>query len=200
MNARSRTKLYVTAALVCALSGVGAAAVSAAVSHRASKRTGGLGPASEARAIARGPSTATRVFAADGLNARVLGDASGRCLALVRAHRESSTCGSFAEIDEGQSIAVADECGSSGQNRMTISGLAPEGSETVRLRFSDESHLDTSVEAGAFVFQGTNPGAEDPYPVGVQWRGSGGTDLGSAELPVEGDRFCIEPPEAPATP
>jgi hypothetical protein len=37
---------------------------------------------------------------------------------------------------EGQAVAVADECGSSGENLMEITGLAPEGTAKVHLTMS----------------------------------------------------------------
>jgi hypothetical protein len=60
--------------------------------------------------------------------------------------------------------------------------------------------VDARVEQGAFLFAGTNPAAAAPYPDGVTWLGAGGRVLGTAALPVDGNRFCIEPPSAPVAP
>ena len=198
MTSRKKMQVCLLGALLCAMFGVSAVAVSAAVSP--AKHASVTGASRPARIADNQTSPPITVFAGSSHDARVSGDASERCLVRGNGPRTTETCGTSADIDEGQTIGVSDECGSSGSNRMTITGLAPEGTHTVRLRFSDGSSKDTTVEAGAFIFEGTNPGTGDPYPTGVRWLGSGGTDLGTAELPVVGDQFCIEPPEPPAAP
>jgi hypothetical protein len=130
------------------------------------------------------------VFAGSGIEASVVSNATGRCL-VRRGIAGGATCGTLAEVNRGETISVTDECGTSEADRMTISGLAPDGTATVRLARTDGSSEDSVVQAGAFLFEGTNPHAGEPYPDGVTWLNSSGAAIGSSALPVQGDRFCI---------
>lgn len=93
--------------------------------------------------------------------------------------------------EDGQGIAVTDECSISGKNRMEIVGIAPEQASSVKLVYSDASSKTTPVVEGAFAFNGTNPGQSEPYPTAVEWLGSEGTNDGAASLPVVEDEFCL---------
>ncbi len=205
MITQSRLTLALVAVILSALTVFAAGAVGAAGLHRVhpAHKSRARGVSSRPRTVsvaALTDSPGTPVFAGSALDAHVVARASYRCLTLGTRHAQGQACGTRAEINEGSIIAVTDECGSSGSNRMNIAGLAPEGTETVRLRYSDGSSEETPVEDGAFLFAGSNPTPGAPYPDGVRWLGAGGADLGAAELPVVGDQFCIEPPEPPAAP
>jgi hypothetical protein len=187
------------AVTTAALGGIGGGTYAALASRPAA-------PATAAQAAARtapGPKHLIRGFElrgaksvpvftlANGDHVKVLEARNARCLVRTRHGRLSGeACASSAGVHGGSAILVSDECGSSGENRMAITGLAPEGATSVRLKESDgASHL-TSVVEGAFRFQGTNPGADDPYPIEVQWLHEG-TATGSSALPVNGDEFCL---------
>jgi len=119
-----------------------------------------------------------------------------RCLLrTVAGHLAGEACADT-DINEGaRSITVSDECAAGGQNRMEITGLAPEGTTTVRLDYTNDTHEDTTVLDGAFRFEGTNPAPGAAYPTGVEWL-SNGVSGGSAPLPVKEDEFCL-PAEEP---
>jgi hypothetical protein len=159
------------------------------------------GPWRLVRANGLSPASAQPVFRLrNGQTVSVLSGAGGKCLLQRSKSVGGETCGSLDAIDEGEAISVTDECGSSGHGLMEITGLAPAGVREVRLEKTDATHEDAAVEAGAFKFEGTNPASGAPYPNEIEWRGKGGTDAGTATLPVRGDEFCIAPPEAPAEP
>lgn len=136
--------------------------------------------------------TAVPVFTLEnGEHVMVLKARGSRCLLRTRHGRPSGeACASTAGVHGESAIVVTDECGSSGENRMEITGLAAEGATSVRLKESDGNSRLTSVVEGAFRFQGTNPGAGDPYPTEVQWLHEG-TASGTSGLPVNGDEFCL---------
>jgi len=149
------------------------------------------GPGRFARAYGLNPAEGTVAFSlGNGQSVSVVGDTSGECLIRSGVGGTSEGCDALAAVNEGKGIWVADECGSSGQNRMEITGLAPEGASSVRLDSSNGGHEETTVVDGAFRFEGTNPDAGAPYPAGVEWVASNGHPSGEASLPVNGDEFC----------
>jgi hypothetical protein len=189
----------VLAVTTAVLGGVGGGTYAAVASR-------GTAPATAAQAAARtvpGPKRLVRGYELRGAKAipvftlkngehvKVLKGRGVRCLLRTRHGRVSGeACASAAAVHGESAILVTDECGSSGENRMEITGLAPEDTTSVRLKESDGSSHVTSVVEGAFRFQGTNPGAVDPYPTEVQWLHNG-TASGTSSLPVNGDEFCL---------
>jgi len=156
------------------------------------------GPGHLLRAEGASITKAKQVFTlADGDELSVASGPSGRCLLRRRKGKPAGeACASEDGIEAGHGISVADECGYSGQNRMQITGLAPEGVRTVRLQWSDGTNQETEVIDGAFRFEGHNPAASEPYPTGVQWIAANGSSEESAPLPVNGAEFCL-PAEEP---
>jgi hypothetical protein len=197
---KRRSGLTVGALIVLALAAaaVGAYAVASADSGVQpgpieSLRAGPGGPGVFARASGLNPADATPVFALrDGREVSVVANASAKCLiSKVGAHTAGETCDTLAAIAEGRAISVSDECTAGGQQLMEVTGLAPEGVASVRLLSSDGSYQTATVVDGAFKFDGANPAEGAPYPTGVAWIASGGASVGTAQWPVEGDRFCL---------
>jgi hypothetical protein len=154
--------------------------------------SGAGGPNGFATAQGLDPADATHVFTlADGVSVGVVGNGLSRCLIRGIAGRTAATCASTAAISEGHGISVADECGTSGSDRMEITGLAPAGAVSARLLSTDGTSRSTPVTDGAFRFDGTNPSEGAPYPIEVEWAAAGGAGTGDAALPVEGDQFCL---------
>jgi len=121
-------------------------------------------------------------------------NSQGKCLLGEREGRPlSETCASTSGIARGEGITVNDECAPSGKQRMTIAGLAPENTTSVRLRISDGTSRSATVQNGTFGFEGTNPTSNGPYPTGVEWV-SPSTSTPVAEWPVDGNQYC-EPAE-----
>jgi hypothetical protein len=128
---------------------------------------------------------------ANGQRVGLVSNATAKCLVLSFSSRfAGETCATTAEIAEGHGVSIADECATTGKNLMEITGLTPEGVLGVRLISSDGTSRSTSVVDGAFKFDGTNPVASGPYPMGVEWLGSDASRVGTAGLPVAGDQFC----------
>jgi hypothetical protein len=127
------------------------------------------------------------------LRGQLVGEA---CTGPPTEHGDTARAADTDSAEAERSITVSDECSSTGENRMEITGLAPEGTTTVRLDFTDNSHKTTSVVDGAFRFEGTNPAPGAAYPTGVEWL-TNGISEGSAPLPVKGDEFCL-PAEEPS--
>ena len=188
-----RSRLLLVGLLVAAL-GAGAAAIALAdgspgtpVEQLQSH------PGSEAFIAPYGVHASERqaVFTLDnGQTVSVIDKESTRCLLHGKESQVTGRCFADEAVNAGEAVTVSDECGSSGSNRMEITGLAPDGAATVKLNSSDGTSMETSVVDGAFRFEGTNPGQGEPYPTGVEWVSSGGTSTGSAGLPVNGDEFC----------
>jgi hypothetical protein len=155
-------------------------------------RTGTTGLGRFARADGLTSSDATPVFTlSNGDSVGVVESAVAKCLIRSLNGYSGETCATTAEIAEGKGISVGDECGSTGKNLMEITGLAPDGAVSVRLKISNGAVQTTAVVDGAFKFDGTNPAQGAPYPTGVEWIASSGAAIGSAGLPVQGDDFCL---------
>ncbi len=184
------------AALALALTGV---AVSSAFESQSPSTT--LTPA-QAEAKVKDPNydikshglstaTPTDVFTmANGSSVSVLGSGNDRC---VKPEYGEARCGDPVEIAAGQTIEVVDECGAKERNRMEVTGLAPTSATTALLASSDGSSITSSVVDGAFKFDASNPVSGGPYPTHVVWLDSSGTVVASADLPVRGNDFCIQP-------
>jgi hypothetical protein len=197
MRIGSRKGLLVAGALTTAL------AVSAVGAYAAASSGTDAGPGEQAATVAPGPE---RQLRASGLNASeaqplfslangervgLVSNAATKCLVRSLGSRfAGETCATTAEIAEGHGVSITDECATTGNNLMEITGLAPEGVLSVRLISSDGTSRSTSVLTGAFKFDGTNPVAGAPYPTGVEWLGSDAGRVGTAGLPVNGDQFC----------
>jgi hypothetical protein len=150
------------------------------------------GPGRFMRAYGLSSAEATTVFSlGNGQTVSIVGGTLGKCLIRSGVGGSSEGCDTPAVIDEGKAIWVADECATSGENRMEITGLAPEGVSAVRLDKSNGTHEEARVADGAFEFEGTNPASGDPYPTSVEWLDASGASVGEASLPVNGDEFCI---------
>jgi len=147
-----------------------------------------------ARAYGMSVTEGAEVFTlGNGARISVAETATAKCLFIAKDGDVGETCDSNVAINEGKAIDVADECGSSGENRMEITGLAPNSAARVRLNLSDGPGGTTPVTDGAFKFDGANPASTAPYPTGVTWIASDGAPAGEAALPVEGDKFCLPP-------
>ncbi len=197
MRIGSRKSLLVAGALTTALAVSGAGAYAAASSGT------DAGPGEQAATVAPGPE---RQLRANGLNASeaqplfslangdrvgLVSNAVTKCLVRSLGSRfAGEMCATTAEVAEGHGISITDECATTGDDLMEITGLAPEGVVGVRLIHSDGTSQSTSVASGAFRFDGTNPVAGGPYPTGIEWVGSNGGSVGTAGLPVDGDQFC----------
>ena len=128
---------------------------------------------------------------ANGERVGLVTNAAAKCLVRSLDGRAAGEmCATTAEIAAGHGISITDECATTGNELMEITGLAPAGAVGVRLISSDGTSQSTSVANGAFEFDGTNPVAGGPYPTGVEWIGSDGDSVGTAGLPVDGDHFC----------
>jgi len=137
-------------------------------------------------------SDATPAFSLqNGETVSVASSGANRCVVHTLGGKATGRCYPIAAVAQGEDITVFDECGSSGKHLMEISGLAPAGTVTVRLVESDGTSQTTSVAAGAFRFEGTNPVAGGPYPTAAEWVASDGSGSGRAPLPVSGGRFCV---------
>ncbi len=144
-----------------------------------------------ARAYGMTVAEGSEVFTlANGAKISVAKTASAECLFAAKGESTGETCDSNAAIDQGKAIAVTDECGTSGEHRMEITGLAPAEAAKARLNISDSTTESTSVQGGAFRFEGTNPGEASPYPISVTWLRANNSEVTTAALPVEGDEFC----------
>jgi hypothetical protein len=185
------------AAIVVAAASMGAYAAAnsgsgAGVSSLQQLRTGAPGLGRFARADGLTPSDATPVFTlANGESVGVVENSAAKCLIRSLDGHSDETCATTAEIAEGKGISVGDECGSAGKNLMEITGLAPDGTVSVRMKSSDGTAQTATVVDGTFKFDGTNPAQGAPYPTGVEWVASSGATIGSADLPVQGDDFCL---------
>lgn len=177
------------AAMAGSLGGSAADAAAQSATHASAVPAGPGGPALRDAMSA----TAVPVFTlANGEQVRVARTASGRCLLGTRGiRRVAAVCASNEQTADGRAITVTDECGYAGESRMEITGLAPEGTSAVKLRYSDDASRETTVNEGAFRFEGTNPAEGDPYPTGVEWLNANGLGEGTAPLPVNGDEFCL---------
>lgn len=152
----------------------------------------GGGPGRFARSYGLNPAEATPVFALhDGQAVAVLASASARCLIRTGDGQSGETCDTVAAVNQGKAVSVLDECGTGGRNLMEITGLAPDGTATARLMWSDGNQHTTSVIDGAFRFEGTNPAPGAAYPVGIAWFNGEDSALGEAAFPVSGDQFCL---------
>jgi hypothetical protein len=127
----------------------------------------------------------------DGQTVSVIDSGSTRCMLHGVEAKVAGRCFTEEAVSAGEAITVGDECGSGGENRMEITGLAPEGTVGVRLNSSDGASQETTVVDGAFRFEGTNPAEDGPHPTGVEWLDGNGAASGSAALPVSGDGFCL---------
>jgi hypothetical protein len=194
--ARSRRTLIGATALVAMTGGVG---TYAAVASKSSPATN---PGQQVALAPPGPERILRAYGATAADATYLftlanGDTVGlvtatgaKCLVRSRGGAiAGEECAGDPGIVSGQGISITDECGAGSDQRMEITGLAPEGAAAVRLTISDGTAQTTPVVDGAFKFDDTNPGSGDPYPTGVDWVDNG-TTVGSARLPVVGDQFC----------
>lgn len=154
------------------------------------------GPGRFARAYGLNPAEATTAFSLrNGETVGVLKSPTAKCLISTGDGRTAGeTCDTLAAIDDGQAIAVTDECAVSSKKLMEIIGLVPNDVSSVRLNSSDGTYRSTDVLDGAFKFEGTNPAQGAPYPTGVEWITGSGADAGAAALPVSGDEFCIPTP------
>jgi hypothetical protein len=197
MKIGSRKSLLVAGALTTAL------AVSGAGAYAAANSGTDAGPGEQAATVAPGPERQLRV---NGLNASeaqplfslangervgLVSNAVTKCLVRSLGSRfAGEMCATTAEIAEGHGVSITDECATTGNDLMEITGLAPEGVVSVRLISSDRTARSASVVSGAFKFDGTNPVAGGPYPTGLEWVGSDARRVGTAGLPVAGDQFC----------
>jgi hypothetical protein len=206
MNYVLRPKSLIAATVVTAGVAISAVVAYAAVgagggptaSPLAQLKTGAPGPDRFASAAGLNPADAKHVFTlANGVSVGVVGNALSKCLIRTIDGRTGDTCASTADIAEGHGISVGDECGTSGRNLMEITGLAPEGAVSVRLRSSDGTSKTTPVIDGAFRFDGTNPVQGAAYPIGVEWVAASGASMATAALPVEGDNFCLPTSSTP---
>jgi len=197
MTIASRKSLLVAGALTTAL------AVSGAGAYAAANSGTNAGPGEQAATVAPGPERQLRAsglnpseaqplfFLANGERVGLVSNAAAKCLVLNLGSRfVGEMCATTAEIAEGHGVSIADECATTGNNLMEITGLTPEGVLSVRLISSDGTSQNTSVVDGAFKFDATNPAAGAPYPTGVEWLGSDASSVGTAGLPVNGDQFC----------
>ena len=197
MKMRSRKSLLVAGTVITALAVSGAGAYAAAnsgtnASPGEQAATVPPGPERQLRASGLNASEAKPLFTlANGESVGLVSNAVTKCLVRSLGSRFSGeTCATAAEIAEGHAVSVGDECGSTGNNLMEITGLAPAGVVGVRLISSDGTSRSTPVVSGAFRFDGTNPVADGPYSTGIEWVGSNGSSVGTAGLPVAGDHFC----------
>ena len=197
MKIGSRKGLLVAGALTTAL------AVSGAGAYAAANSGTDAGPGERAATVAPGPERQLRAgglnaseaqplfFLANGKRVGLVSNAVTKCLVLSLGSRfAGEMCATTAEIAEGHGISITDECATTGNDLMEITGLAPEGVLGVRLISSDGTARSASVLSGAFKFDGTNPVAGGPYPTGLEWVGSDASRVGTARLPVAGDQFC----------
>jgi hypothetical protein len=197
---RRRRTLTILAAVFATTLGVGGFGAYAAISgfsapsgdRGAAIAAASPGPGRLVRASDLNPAAAEiAARLANGDSVGVVAGASAKCLVRIRSGQiVGEACAATADIASGEATTVTDECGSSGHQRMEITGLAPEGATAVRLVKSDGSSTATAVVDGAFKFDGTNPGPDDPYPTGVEWL-DGATALGGANLPIVGGQFCL---------
>jgi hypothetical protein len=197
MKIAKRKSLLVAGALTTAL------AVSGAGAYAAASSATSAGPGEQAATVAPGPE---RQLRASGLNSSeakplftlangervgLVSNAATQCLVRSLGSRAAGEmCATTAEIAEGHGVSITDECATTGNDLMEITGFTPAGVLSVRLISSDGTSQSTSVESGAFKFDGTNPVAGGPYPTGIEWVGSNGGSVGTAGLPVDGDQFC----------
>jgi hypothetical protein len=186
------------AAALLSLAGAGAWAATGGANGPApgpGARAAGAGPRPGRllRADGLGAVRATPLFTlANGDSVSLVSAGGARCLLRSRRGQpDGEACAAGAGTLAGQGITVTDECAAGSPQRMEITGLAPEGTVSVRLRWSDGGGQDTAVLDGAFRFEGTNPGPADPYPVGVEWLDRAGAASGTAPLPVRGEEFCL---------
>jgi hypothetical protein len=178
---------------VAGLTGVVVALASGGLSPASPPVTSvGPGPGREARAFNLASASSQPVFSLrDGEEVAIRRRNGARCLMRTLAGRlAGEVCASDSGSASGEGINITDECGSSGDQLMEITGLAPEGVTSVRLLYSDGSSVSASVEEGAFKFEGQNPSPGERYPTGVEWLGAGGA-VGAAGLPVHGDEYCL---------
>jgi hypothetical protein len=149
------------------------------------------GPGRALRESGLSASNATPAFRLrDGSTVSTVANGSTTCLVRSVQGHDGATCASASGIAEGHGVSVSDECGTAGNNRMEIIGLAPNGAQSAVLRSSDGTTRSTPVVSGAFMFEGTNPAPGAPYPRTVEWLGASGGAMGAAGLPVKGDDFC----------
>ncbi len=135
-------------------------------------------PGQFARKYGLNPADAVAVFKLrNGQIASVVAGSSAKCLIQTNANHTSETCDTTAAIAEGQAISVQDECGTAGGNLMEITGLAPPGIVSARLRWSDGSAKDATVTNGAF----SSPQPIQPRALPTRLASNGST----AELRLE---------------
>jgi hypothetical protein len=195
MQKRSLAKGGSFAAVVCAAALVGvvvALASGGAPSAPPPLSSVAPGPEREARALGLGGATSERVFSLeDGDQVAVRHGGGETCLMRTNAGRAAGeACANAAGALAGEGIEITDECESSGDHLMEITGIAPEGAVEVRLLYSDGSAVTAPVTDGAFKFEGHNPLPGERYPQGVEWIGAAGAE-GAAGLPVRGAEFCL---------
>lgn len=97
------------------------------------------------------------------------------------------------QVEAVTDIAVYNDCGTTGSNVMEITGFAPTGANSVRLKFSDGSAQDAKVAPeGAFKFDGTTPISSNnaPYPTTVAWLNASGGEVATHRFPVSGADLC----------
>jgi hypothetical protein len=149
------------------------------------------GPGRFGRAYGMSVTDSTEVFMlGNGAKVSVAETATAKCLFAAKDGGTGELCDRDAAINEGKAVSVTDECGTTGENRMEITGLAPIEAAKARLNSSDDSSELTSVEGSAFRFEGSNPSEGAAYPTGVSWLRSNGSAIITAPLPVNGDEFC----------
>jgi hypothetical protein len=93
------------------------------------------------------------------------------------------------QVEAVADIAVYNNCSTTGDNVMEITGFAPTGVGSVRLKFSDGSAREAKVATeGAFKFDGTTPTPSNkaPYPTAVAWLNAAGGEVPSHAFPVSG--------------
>lgn len=196
-NKRARTTVGIALAMLAVVGATGA--------YAAVTSSGGAQPPSGAQIAATpsGPGRLVRAYGLDPSLARVVstlqnGDQvavvngpNARC--LIREHAggtASEACEPLSELASVRGITVTDECGSTGNQLMEISGLAPERATAVRLIDNDNTSQTAPVQDGTFKFDGTNPQPNEPYPTAVEWL-TNGRSSGTVLLPVENGQFCL---------
>jgi hypothetical protein len=137
------------------------------------------------RAHGLDPDRAGRVLTTDnGLAISKVANAKETCLLI--GPRESQ-CFSAINIATGRGFSIFNDCSPGGTGAMRIVGVAPPGTTTVQIVYSDGPGAETNPKTGVFVVNSMTPAEGQSYPVAIRYVGTQHPPLEPVAIPGAAD-------------